>query len=64
MDSKVISDYYDRLPFGQKDEFAREIAEAIEKSTSSVRLKIRKGNWSRIEMQEIDRVIKNRGECL
>ena len=59
MDSKVISDYYENLPFGKKDEFVRVIAEALEQSTSNIRRKIRENIWSRIEMKEVTSLIDN-----
>lgn len=40
-----ISSYYHSLPHGKKDEFVREVSDALGQSTQSVRRKIRFGAW-------------------
>lgn len=61
LDAMGITDYYDQLPFGDKDAFIREVADAIGKSSQSVRRKIRLGCWSKPEMPLVNDVINGRG---
>lgn len=60
MDSMGISSYYKSLPRGEKDGFIREIADAIAKSSSMVRMKIREGKWSVLEFPIVVSVIEKR----
>lgn len=60
MDSMGITSYYEKLPRGEKDGFAREVAEAIGQSTPNVRLKMKNGRWSQLEIREIEKIIERR----
>ena len=60
MDCMGISSYYETVPRGEKDEFIRAVADAIGQSTSNVRLKMRNGKWSQLEMSAIEDVISER----
>lgn len=55
-----ISDYYDSLPHGEKDRLIMKIAVAIDKSSSTVRLKIKTDGWSRIERPLVESIIRER----
>ena len=57
----LINEYYKSLPRGNKDEFIREVSEAIGQSSSNVRTKLRNGRWSILEVREINRLIEKRG---
>ena len=54
IDALGISSYYDSLVRGDKDTFTIEVANAIGKSTATVRRKIRLGSWN--QKTEIDKV--------
>lgn len=58
MDKEGITYHYQNLERGCKDQFVCTVALALEQSTSNIRYKLRHGNWSRIEVQEIERIIK------
>jgi hypothetical protein len=60
MDCMGISSYYETVPRGEKDEFIRAVADAIGQSTSNVRLKMRNGRWSQLELSAIEDVISER----
>lgn len=60
MDGMGITSYYDGLPFGGKDGFVRDVAEAIGQSTSNVRLKMKNGRWSKAELPIVNQVIEER----
>lgn len=60
MSSMGISSYYETVPRGEKDEFIRAVADAIGQSTSNVRLKMRNGRWSQLELSAIEDVISER----
>lgn len=55
-----INSYIDGLPFGKKDPFIMEVAEAIGQSTSSVRRKIRNGGWRKTEIPVILKLIASK----
>lgn len=57
MDSVGITSYYQNLPHGTKDDFARQVAEAIGQATASVYRKLRVGGWSPLELREINSII-------
>lgn len=57
LDSKGITDYYNQLPFGSKDAFVVAISNAIDKSTQSVRRKIRLVNWNKLELPIVYEII-------
>ena len=58
MNAEGITYHYQNLERGSKDQFVCAVASALEQSTSNIRYKLRKGNWSRIEVQEVERIIK------
>ncbi len=58
--SSYISSYYQNLPFGKKDEFVRDCADAIGKSSNSVRRKIILENWSKTELPVVLNLMKVR----
>lgn len=60
MESRGISSYYETVPRGEKDEFIRAIADAIDQSSSNIRLKMRNGRWSKLELKAIEEVISER----
>lgn len=60
LDARGISSYYKDLPRGTKDQFIREVADAISQSTTNVGLKMRNGRWSQLEINAINRVIDSR----
>lgn len=55
-----ITSYYQNLPRGEKDRFAREVAEAIDQSSANVRRKIRLDRWSSLERPVIENIINER----
>lgn len=61
-DALGISSYYENLPFGKKDIFAREIADGLGMSTSNVKRRIRFGKWNpKTELPLVSKIIKERG---
>lgn len=61
IDALGISSYYDSLVRGDKDAFTIEVANAIGKSTPTVRRKIRLGNWNpKTEIDKVADIIKSR----
>jgi hypothetical protein len=60
MDNMGITSYYEELPRGEKDRFVRNVAEAIGQSTSNVRLKMKNGRWSKLEIHVIEKIIERR----
>ena len=54
LDSIGISDYYKSMPFGKKDEFVRNVAESICKSSSTVFKKLSNGKWNALEIKVIN----------
>ncbi|MCH3994128.1 MAG: hypothetical protein LKE54_03585 [Prevotella sp.] len=52
-----ISSHYEALPFGTKNIFVRQIAEALEMSTDNVRRRISENKWKEHEIQ----VLKDAG---
>jgi hypothetical protein len=59
-DSLGITSYYEKLPMGKKDDFIREVADAIGKSTPNVRLKIKTGNWQKTEIPVVLSLIQTK----
>lgn len=57
MDCLGISSYYENLPRGKKDEFVREVSEAIGQCTSNVRLKMKNRRWGKTEVPVIAAII-------
>lgn len=57
-DSVGITSHFDKLPFGSKDAFIREVADALGLSSSSVRKKIQNGNWRKLEIPIITKLIQ------
>ena len=56
-----ISSYYESLNHGDKDAFTIEIANAIGRSTSSVRRKIKSGSWNvKTELGKVEEIINSR----
>ena len=57
-----ITSYYESLPFGKKDIFAREIADGLGMSTSNVKRRIRLGKWNpKTELPVVSKIIEERG---
>ena len=56
LDSIGISDYYKSMPFGKKDEFVRNVAESICKSSSTVFKKLSNGKWNALEIKLINEI--------
>lgn len=61
MDCLGISSYYESLQRGEKDNFVREVAEAIGQCSSNVRLKMKNTRWGKAEVPIIADIIKRRG---
>ncbi len=59
-DSVGISSYLQNLPYGKKDDFIREVADAIGQSCSSVRRKISNGSWRKTEIPVIQKLMQKR----
>lgn len=57
-DSVGITSHFENLPFGRKDAFIREVADALGLSSSSVRKKIQNGNWRKLEIPIITKPIQ------
>ena len=57
-DSVGITSHFDNLSFGSKDAFIREVADALGLSSSSVRKKIQNGNWRKLEIPIITKLIQ------
>jgi hypothetical protein len=57
-DSVGITSHFDNLPYGSKDAFIREVADALGLSSSSVRKKIQNGNWRKLEIPIITKLIQ------
>jgi len=56
-----ITSYYENLPFGKKDIFAREIADGLGMSTSNVKRRIRLGKWNpKTELPVVTEIMKGR----
>lgn len=55
-----ISSYYRSLPRGEKDEFVREVAEALFQSTSNISLKMRTGRWPSLQVGIVESIIAKR----
>lgn len=56
-----ITSYYENLPFGKKDIFAREIADGLGMSTSNVKRRIRLGKWNpKTELPVVTEIMKSR----
>lgn len=54
-----INSYYKNLPFGKKDKFVMDVADAIGKATATVRRKIEKGIWNeKTELPIVEDIIK------
>ena len=64
MENMGIISYYEGLPRGEKDAFVREVADAIGQSTPNVRLKMKNGRWSVLEVREIEKIIKKDNLCV
>lgn len=60
MDCMGISSYYESLPRGVKDDFVRDVADAIGQCTSNVRRKLKNGGWSKTEIPAISAIIEKR----
>ena len=60
LDVMGICSYYQKLPFGAKDSFVMELAEAIGQSTSSVRRKIKNRSWRKSEITVVTKLMKAR----
>jgi len=61
-DALGITSYYENLPFGKKDIFAREIADGLGMSTSNVKRRIRLGKWNpKTELPVVSKIIEERG---
>lgn len=56
-----ITSYYENLPFGKKDIFAREIADGLGMSTSNVKRRIRLNKWNpKTELPVVTEIMKSR----
>ena len=55
-----IGEFYGNLPRGKKDGFAIEVAEAIEKSVSTVQKKMVGRGFSKLEEEAVRRIIKRK----
>lgn len=55
-----INSYISGIPFGKKDPFIMEVADAIGQSTSSVRRKIKNGGWRKTEIPVIMKLISSK----
>lgn len=61
IDALGISSYYDSLNRGEKDGFTIDVANAIGKSTATVRRKIHLGNWNqKTEIEKVATIINSR----
>jgi hypothetical protein len=60
LDVMGICSYYQKIPFGAKDSFVMELADAIGQSTSSVRRKIKDGSWRKSEIAVVTKFMKSR----
>lgn len=60
LDVLGISSYYQKLPFGAKDTFIMELADAIGLSTSSVRRKIKNCSWRKSEVTVVTKFMQAR----
>ncbi len=56
----AISRYYEDLPRGEKDDFIRDVATAIDKSTSTVWNKLKGNSFSSIEIPIVEELINKR----
>ena len=53
-----ITSHFENLPFGKKDSFLREIADAIGQSTNTVRRKIQSGKWRKFEIPIVTKIMQ------
>ncbi len=58
LDAMGISDYYQSMPYGKKDEFVRSVAEGICKSSSTVFKRLSNGKWNSLEIKVINEIIE------
>lgn len=54
IDAVGISSQYNSLPFGEKNKFARAIADILQMSTDNVRRRIAKSEFKEIEIQALN----------
>lgn len=59
IDADGVYSYYKSLPFGQKNAFAMEIANALEMSYDNVRRKISKRMWKTYELKFVNDIINS-----
>lgn len=52
-----IYSYYKNLPFGKKNEFTMEVADALEMSYDNVRRKIARRMWKKYELKFVNGII-------
>lgn len=54
----IISDYYSSLGIKQKSEFIKKVIETCGFSYPTFMTKMRKGSWSKLEREAIERIIR------
>lgn len=60
LDCMGIKDYYQRLPRGLKDSFAREVADVIGQSTQSAQRKMNNARMSKLEVEAVQKLIERK----
>lgn len=55
-----IYSYYKSLPHGEKDGFVRTVAAELEMSCSSILAKLKMGNWRKLQLDAINKIIEER----